>query len=73
VELALPAGPVRREVASASSYLAANDPRIHLGLGRETSVPRATVRWVDGTREAFGPLPADQLHVLRRGTGSPAD
>jgi hypothetical protein len=73
VELALPAGPVRREVASASSYLAANDARIHLGLGRETSIPRATVRWVDGTREAFGPLPADQLHVLRRGTGSPAD
>jgi len=73
VELALAGGPVRREVASASSYLSANDPRIHLGLGRETIVPRATVRWVDGTREAFGPLPAGHLHVLRHGSGTPAD
>jgi hypothetical protein len=73
VELALEHGPLRREVASASSYLAANDPRVHAGLGSATAVPRATVRWVDGTRESFGPLAADQLHVLRRGQGSPAD
>ncbi len=73
VELALANGPVRREVQSAASYLTANDPRVHLGLGRETVVERATVRWVDGTREVFGPLAADQVHVLRRGSGSPAD
>lgn len=73
VELLLPGGPVRREVASASSYLAASDPRVHLGLGSTTVVERATVRWVDGAREAFGPLAADQVHVLRRGAGSPAD
>jgi hypothetical protein len=73
VELALASGPVRREVASCSSYLAANDPRVHVGLARTTEVPRVTVRWVDGTRETFGPLAADHLHVLRRGSGAPAD
>jgi hypothetical protein len=73
VEFALARGPVRREVASASSYLAANDPRVHLGLGRETVVERVTVRWVDGTREVFGPLAADQVHALHRGSGRPAD
>ena len=29
--------------------------------------------WVDGTREDFGPLVADRVHELRRGTGRPAD
>jgi hypothetical protein len=69
LEFELPRGRERREVASASSYLSANDPRIHLGLGPETAVPRVVVRWVDGEREAFGPLAADQIHELRRGSG----
>ena len=73
VEFALARGLVRREVQSAASYLSANDPRIHLGLARETEVQHATVRWVDGAREVFGPLACDQVHDLRRGSGSPAD
>jgi len=60
---------VRRDVRAAYSYLASNDPRVHVGLGQETAVRNVTVRWPDGTRESFGDMPADRIAVLRRGAG----
>jgi hypothetical protein len=62
---------LRREVSPAYSYLAGNDPRIHLGLGSATQVDAVEVRWVAGEREIFGPHPAGQVHALRRGAGLP--
>jgi enediyne biosynthesis protein E4 len=68
------AGVARRyEVASASSYLAASDPRVHVGLGEQAGIERVCVRWVDGARESFGPFPAGAEHSLVRGQGAPAD
>ncbi len=61
-----------REVRAASSYLAASDPRVHLGLGATETVDSVTVRWRDGVRERFGPFPADREVTLRRGEGRPA-
>jgi hypothetical protein len=61
---------IRRDVRAAYSYLASNDPRVHVGLGGETVARNVTVRWPDGSRESFGDLPADRLAVLRRGAGS---
>jgi hypothetical protein len=60
------------DVRSASSYCAANDPRIHVGLGPETRITDVTIRWPDGAFENFGDLPADAIHTLRRGSGTPA-
>jgi enediyne biosynthesis protein E4 len=60
---------IRRDVRAAYSYLASNDPRVHVGLGSATSAQSVTVRWPDGTREAFGDLAADRSATLRRGTG----
>ena len=62
---------VRRDVRAAYSYLASNDPRVHLGLGASERVEAVRVRWVDGTEERFGPLEANRTHVLRRGEGAP--
>jgi hypothetical protein len=62
---------LRRDVRSGYSYLAANDPRVHVGLGDLTKVESVTVRWADGTRERFGPFAADRFVDLRRGTGTP--
>lgn len=60
---------VRRTVQPASSYLAANDPRVHIGLGRHTA--RAViVRWPDGEEEMFGDFSAGSSVELRRGEGS---
>ena len=60
---------LRRDVRTGYSYLAANDPRVHVGLGESRQVGSVTVRWVDGARERFGPFAADRIVELRRGQG----
>ena len=57
---------VTRSVRVASSYCAANDPRVHFGLGRQDEVRQVRVTWQDGHRESFGPFRADQIVRLRR-------
>jgi len=60
---------IRRDVRAAYSYLASNDPRVHVGLGSATTAQNVTVRWPDGSRETFGDIAADRISTLRRGTG----
>ena len=55
-------------VRAASSYLASNDPRVHLGLGSEAAVTDVSVEWAHGRTEAFGALEVDRIHVLREGS-----
>ena len=57
---------VTRSVRVASSYCAANDPRVHFGLGSQDEVREVRVRWQDGHRESFGPFRADRIVSLRR-------
>ena len=60
---------IRRDVRAAYSYLASNDPRVHVGLGSETVLRDVSVRWPTGKRERFDDVAADKLVVLRQGTG----
>ncbi len=60
---------ITRSVRTTYSYLAANDPRIHLGLGEQPRAGGVIVRWVDGALESFGDLEADRVVTLRRGAG----
>jgi len=62
---------VTRRVRSAYSYCAANDPRVHVGLGDAGAVEDVTVRWVDGHVESFGPRDAGRVWELSRGAGQP--
>jgi len=57
---------IRRDVRAAYSYLASNDPRVHVGLGQETVAHSVTVRWPDGATETFGDVSADRVTVIRR-------
>lgn len=57
-----------REVRSAYSYLVANDPRVHIGLG---DLSKVEVRWPGGETEGFGDFAGNQIVYLRRGAGSP--
>jgi predicted nucleotidyltransferase len=59
------------EVQPAASYLAANDPRIHVGLGAATGVDEISVHWVGGDAEMFKPPPINQVVVLAEGGGRP--
>jgi len=60
---------IHRESRSAYSYLAANDPRISIGLGNEDKATNITVTWPDGTTETFGDFNAGQFVTLKRGSG----
>ena len=64
-------GPRRltRIVRAAYSYLASNDPRVHIGLGAATTLADVKVRWPDGSSESFGDQPADRVVTLQRGKG----
>lgn len=55
---------ITRPVKSGYSYMAANDPRVHIGMGKETVLNDVTVRWVDGTTTSFGDLSTKVRHRL---------
>ncbi len=52
---------LRRDVRTAYSYCAANDHRVHVGLGDHARVDDVVVRWPDGARESLGPQDADRV------------
>ena len=58
-----------QEVMSQSSYVSANDPRLHFGLGAVDSV-ELEVRWPLGTIEAYKNVPADRLITLQEGSST---
>ncbi len=58
-----------RDVQPAASYLAANDPRVHFGLGEESEVRNVAVHWPGGEKEEFGNFPAGATYELRKDDG----
>jgi hypothetical protein len=57
-----------QEVMSQSSFYSCNDPRLHFGLGTESTAD-LEVRWPSGLQEKFKGLAADQLVVIKEGAG----
>jgi enediyne biosynthesis protein E4 len=57
-----------QQVMSQSSYLSANDLRLHFGLGAATSA-EIEVHWPMGTVEKFAGVKAGQLVTIREGEG----
>ncbi|HTA41275.1 MAG TPA: CRTAC1 family protein [Bryobacteraceae bacterium] len=62
---------VKRYVRGDASYLAANDPRAHFGLGRANAVDRIQVYWLAGGCEIWKPAAVDRIVNLREGGGTP--
>ena len=60
---------VRRWVRGDGSYLAANDPRVHFGLGKSPDIDRIQIRWLAGGCESWSQIAADKIVTLREGTG----
>src|SRR5262249_52398500 len=67
--VAIEAGGSRRvsQRLGGGSYLSANDPRLHFGLGPANRVDRIEVRWPSGRVDRFRDLPADRVYRLREG------
>jgi len=57
-----------QEVLSQSSFYSVNDTRLHFGLGSEKTADIA-VRWLNGGHEELKEVAADQLIVVKEGTG----
>jgi hypothetical protein len=57
-----------QEVTAQSSFYSASDRRLHFGLGPATTAD-LTVRWPSGATEAIAGVGADQLVVIREGSG----
>jgi enediyne biosynthesis protein E4 len=60
---------VQRWARGDGSYLAANDPRVHFGLGHSAEAPRIQVRWPAGGCEYWDQIGVDRIVSLREGTG----
>src|SRR5437016_1764708 len=50
-----------REVQAGSSYLSSEDPRVHFGLGTETTLKKLLVRWPDGKVSRLTGVAADRI------------
>jgi hypothetical protein len=64
--------PRRRPVYTAYSYCSSCDPRIHFGLGTAAKARRVTVEWLDGQRDTWHEVPANQVFIARYGQGTQA-
>lgn len=60
---------LNRDVQTAGSYLASNDPRVHFGLGGETRALDVAVRWPTGELELFGDFDVGSTFELHQGAG----
>ncbi|MEW5979478.1 MAG: CRTAC1 family protein [Acidobacteriota bacterium] len=56
-------------VRSGENFLSGNDPRVHFGLGPNTSVDELRIRWPNGKEEALKDLPVDRFLTIREGQG----
>lgn len=67
VQLTLPDGrTLHREPQIGSSYLASEDPRLHVGLGGAETVPQIVVRWPDGHTVQLTNVAANGTLVVER-------
>lgn len=53
----------------ANSYLSYSDPRIHIGLGKNTIIDKIEVIWNDGDKEVFTNIKADQYISIKQDEG----
>jgi hypothetical protein len=58
-----------RRSRSDGSYASASDPRVVVGLGQSTSVPRVQVVWPSGTSEEWSAVAIDRYTTLKEGDG----
>jgi hypothetical protein len=59
---------VWRRARADGSYASANDPRVLVGLGRDSRLPSVRVRWPDGQEERWAEVAIDRWTTLTQGT-----
>jgi hypothetical protein len=51
------------------SYMSANDPRIHFGLGKRTKVTSLEIKWPSGLVDRLTNVPVNQIITVKEGAG----
>jgi hypothetical protein len=60
---------IYRRARSDGSYASANDPRVLVGLGADSTPLSVKILWPDGRTESWSSVAVDEWSVLRQGTG----
>ncbi len=53
----------------ATSYLTNQDPRVHIGLGKNKHIDQIEIIWSDGEKETYKNPPIDQYLTIKQKTG----
>jgi hypothetical protein len=51
------------------SYMSANDPRIHFGLGKRNKIDSLVITWPTGRVDKLTNVPIDKIIAVKEGTG----
>ena len=57
-----------RHATTTGSYISANDPRVHFGLGENTTVEWIQIQWPSGIKQQLNNIKADQYLIVREET-----
>ena len=69
IEVRLRGRKLLRRAHTDSSYLSANDIRVHFGLGEDAKIEELMVKWPDGKHESWDKIQADRFVTIRQGSG----
>jgi len=58
-----------RQAQGGMSYMSAQDPRIHFGLGQRKTVESLEITWPSGIVDKFANVPIDQIITVKEGVG----
>lgn len=67
ITLTTPRASRRKFVHLGSGFVSQSSRRVYFGLGAQTAVPVATIRWPSGQEQRLENLPADHLILVREG------
>ncbi len=51
------------------SYMSANDPRVHFGLGKHAKIESLEITWPGGKVDRLANVPVDQIIAVKEGAG----
>jgi hypothetical protein len=57
------------EVRAGGSYISSNDPRLHFGLGANSTMNEVEIKWPSGRVETLRDVPADFIYTVVEGEG----
>ena len=53
----------------ATTYLSYNDPRMHIGLGKDTVIESLEIQWMQGDKESYRNIKSNRYITIVQGKG----